>query len=110
MNFKEYQTAVTRTIPKGRTYEQNASNFAMGLAGEVGEVVDHLKKAIYHDHALNEDEVEKELGDILWYIAATAETHHLDLSVIAEKNIHKLMRRYPGGFSEVDSKKRVDVK
>lgn len=57
MNFKEYQTAVTRTFAAGRTYEQNATNYAMGLCGEAGEVTDHIKKAVYHGHNLNEDEV-----------------------------------------------------
>ncbi|WP_242488112.1 hypothetical protein [Bacillus sp. TH13] len=38
MNFKEYQTAVTRTFATGRTYEQNPTNYAMELCGEVGEV------------------------------------------------------------------------
>ncbi|MDA2655873.1 nucleoside triphosphate pyrophosphohydrolase family protein [Bacillus cereus] len=110
MNFKEYQTAVTRTFATGRTYEENATNYAMGLCGEAGEVTDHIKKAVYHGHDLNEDEVEKELGDVLWYLAALAETHHLDLNEIAEKNIYKLKKRFPNGFSEEDSKKRVDVK
>jgi hypothetical protein len=44
------------------------------------------------------------------YLAALAETHHLDLNEIAEKNIHKLKKRFPNGFSEEDSKKRVDMK
>ncbi|HDR8476328.1 TPA: nucleoside triphosphate pyrophosphohydrolase family protein [Bacillus cereus] len=110
MNFKEYQTAVTRTFAAERTYEQNAINYAMGLCGEAGEVTDHIKKTVYHGHNLNEDEVEKELGDVLWYVAALAEIHHLDLNEIAEKNIHKLMKRFPNGFSEEDSKKRVDMK
>lgn len=32
-NFKEYQTAVTRTFATGRTYEQNPTNYAMELYG-----------------------------------------------------------------------------
>jgi NTP pyrophosphatase (non-canonical NTP hydrolase) len=110
MNFKDYQTAVTRTFAAGRTYEQNATNYAMGLCGEAGEVTDHIKKAVYHGHNLNEDEVEKELGDVLWYLAALTETHHLDLNEIAEKNIHKLMKRFPNGFSREASQNRVDLK
>ncbi|MGN4787786.1 MULTISPECIES: hypothetical protein [Bacillus cereus group] len=38
MNFKEYQTTVTRTFATGRAYEQNSTNYAMELCGEVGEV------------------------------------------------------------------------
>lgn len=32
-NFKEYQTAVTRTFAIERTYKQNPTNYAMELDG-----------------------------------------------------------------------------
>ncbi|WP_242488079.1 MazG nucleotide pyrophosphohydrolase domain-containing protein [Bacillus sp. TH13] len=54
---------------------------------------DHIKKAVYHGHNLNEDEVEKELGDVIWCLVTLAETQHFDLNEIAEKRFHKLMKR-----------------
>jgi len=43
---------------------------AMGLAGEAGEAIDLLKKAIHHRaKPLDRDRYMKELGDILWYAA-----------------------------------------
>ncbi|MFJ8219778.1 MazG nucleotide pyrophosphohydrolase domain-containing protein [Bacillus cereus] len=70
----------------------------------------HIKKTVYHGHHLNEDEVEKELSHVLWFLMALAETHHLELKEIAEKSFHKLMKRFPNKFSEEDRKKLVDMK
>jgi NTP pyrophosphatase (non-canonical NTP hydrolase) len=79
---------------------------SMGLAGETGELVDMLKKWIGHGHELNLSDVEKELGDILWYVAEIATTLDLHLSEITEKNLEKLVARYPDGFSEERSRNR----
>jgi NTP pyrophosphatase (non-canonical NTP hydrolase) len=78
----------------------------MGLAGETGELVDMLKKWIGHGHELSLTEVEKELGDILWYISEIATTLELRLDQIAAKNMDKLVARYPEGFSEERSRNR----
>lgn len=69
-------------------------------------MIDALKKWIGHGHELNLTEVEKELGDILWYVAEIATTLELRLDQIAEKNADKLAARYPEGFSEERSKNR----
>ena len=44
----------------------------------------------------NEDResVTKELGDVLWYVAAIARYLGVDLSEVAEGNINKLESRY----------------
>lgn len=99
MNFYEYQLKASRTIPKDKWFNTNVSNFSMGLAGETGEVVDHLKKVVYHGHDLNREEIEKELGDVLWYLSALATSLKMDINTIAQKNIKKLEDRYPEGFS-----------
>lgn len=80
---------------------------SMGLAGESGELVDMLKKWVGHGHELNLTDVEKELGDILWYIAEIATTLDLSLDEIAQKNEAKLKARYPEGFSVERSRNRV---
>ena len=51
----------------------------------------------------------KELGDVMWYVAAMCTKLDMDLGVIMEVNIRKLEERYPDGFSSQDSKRRVDV-
>lgn len=45
------------------------------------------------------EDIEEELGDVLWYIATTAAGAGVALDDIMEHNIEKLRRRYPEGFS-----------
>ena len=43
------------------------ANFAMGLAGETGELIDLLKKVLFHGVELNREKLTSELGDVLRY-------------------------------------------
>ena len=70
MDLTDYQSLAARTLGRDRTREQQIANAALGLAGEAGEVADHIKKHLFHDFPLDEAEVVKELGDCLWYVAA----------------------------------------
>ena len=49
--------------------------------------------------AYDQDRVVDELGDILWYIAVYADALGVPLSEVAERNLAKVARRYPNGFS-----------
>lgn len=40
----------------------------------------------------------KELGDVAWYLAISAEAIGYDLETIFQMNIDKLRARYPDGF------------
>ena len=59
----------------------------LGLAGEAGEVADHIKKVIRDDGwQVSEERLEaltKELGDVLWYVAQLASELGLELEEIA---------------------------
>lgn len=81
-------------------------NFALGAAGEAGEIADYIKKVIFHGHDLDEDKLIKEIGDALWYLSQIAQVIGVPLEVIAEANIAKLQARYPEGFSETASQNR----
>lgn len=101
MNFNEYQQLAERTARKTNdTSEKRFTNFAFGLMGETGEVVDLLKKHLFHGHELDRDKLKTELGDIMWYVATIATTAGIDMDDVAESNIAKLKARYPDGFSE----------
>lgn len=82
--------------------------FALGLAGEAGEVADYLKKVIGHGHDFDRETLVKELGDVLWYLAALAYQHQISLAEVAEANIEKLQKRYPEGFTAEHSINRAD--
>lgn len=109
MELNVFQEKSKRTMNRGMEQYQALANYALGLTGESGEVVDHIKKAIFHGHALDVDKVEEELGDVLFYLSAIATTVGLSLDAIAQRNIEKLRQRYPEGFSEEASKARVDT-
>ena len=95
--FTEYQrAAMTTAVYPGRG-QGNYTYPALGLAGESGEVCEKIKKAIRDDGGIITDErralLAKELGDVLWYIAALSTELGLDLDTIAADNLAKLAAR-----------------
>lgn len=114
MKAKDYQVLASRTLIDKPGFEISDRDImavwdAIGLAGEAGEVVDHIKKGVFHQHGIDLQIIEKELGDTLWYVAAICTTLGLDMSKIMQENIEKLKLRYPNGYSSEDSKRRVDI-
>lgn len=108
MTLDEYQQLAARTIGT-RTHADQLSNMALGLAGEAGETADMLKKHLFHGKPLNHDDVAKELGDVMWYVAGMATAIGISLDDVAQRNVDKLRARYPDGFSAEASAKRADV-
>lgn len=109
MNFRDYQMLSKRTMPKEKE-ELVKANYALGLAGESGEVVDLIKKYVFHGHVEDRFDVEKELGDVLHYLSGLATLYGLSLEEIATKNIIKLAKRYPNGFSQEASQNREEYR
>jgi len=102
--------------PKGKNlsfakYQANAKKTALptatlgylitGISGEVGELSSIFAKAARdQDGGLtqeNIDNVAKELGDILWFVAMIAERFDLKLGTIARNNLKKLASRKARG-------------
>lgn len=108
MNFNYYQELARRTAAGHDNPAFRRAILALGLAGETGEAVELVKKAIGHGHDMNRAILAKELGDVLWYIAVLAAEYDLDLNTIGTLNIEKLQRRYPEGFSSEASRSRVE--
>jgi NTP pyrophosphatase (non-canonical NTP hydrolase) len=73
----------------------------LGLAGEAGEVADKVKKVIRDNggqfDAAAVAAIQKELGDVLWYVARLASELGLDLDQIAADNLAKLADRKARG-------------
>lgn len=83
-------------------------NSVMGLCGESGEAIDHVKKARFHGHALDREALVKELGDVAWYLAEAAWALDVSLDEVLSKNLEKLQKRYPDGFSAERSIHRTE--
>ena|SRR5437870_5313160 len=114
MNATDYQEAAARTMIDKPDHEFSGNDLmlmwcTLGLIGEAGEVAEHIKKGICHQHGLDREKLAKELGDVLWYVAAIATLIDASLSDIMEQNIAKLRQRYPNGYASADSKARVDT-
>ena len=107
MQINEYQTLAMTTLNKELTKKEILVNSVMGLNGEAGEAIDIVKKHLFHGHELNKEELIKELGDVAWYLAEAAYALDIDLETILIKNIEKLKKRYPEGFSKENSINRV---
>ena len=69
---------------------------ALGLAGEAGEVCDKIKKLLRAGeaiHSINVGEIEKELGDVLWYLTSIADELGLTLEDVMSTNVEKIKGR-----------------
>ena len=85
-----------------------AVNYCLvGMSGEVGEIMNKWKKILRGDGADGawnagmlgafREDMEKEFGDVQWYLARAAEELRLELDVIATANIEKLESRHARG-------------
>jgi NTP pyrophosphatase (non-canonical NTP hydrolase) len=89
MNFNEYQAKAMSF----RLKSADSPYAFMGLVGEVGELYGAIAKAMRDDTEIDPEYIKKELGDILWFVAAITTDMQLNLSDVAEKNIDKLSGR-----------------
>ena len=84
--------------PEFSTDELRLLWHAIGVAGEAGEIAELAKKQICHKHGLDPEKWKKEIGDVLWYLAACCSNLGLTLDECMEHNIEKLKARYPEGW------------
>jgi len=70
---------------------------AVGLAEEAGEVCGKVKRILRDDGGVltpeRKDAIVKELGDVLWYVAALSTDIGVTLDEVASQNIRKLAER-----------------
>ncbi|HNY35920.1 MAG TPA: nucleoside triphosphate pyrophosphohydrolase family protein [Candidatus Pacearchaeota archaeon] len=96
MTFQEYQEEARKTA----IYPNKDNNFiypTLGLAGEAGEVAEKIKKVIRDGNGIvseeKKEEITKELGDVLWYVANLSKELGILLEDVAQKNLEKLQSR-----------------
>lgn len=104
MNFNEYQKQALTTAYTDPEYEDTLMDktiWVMGIAGEAGEVVEKWKKIVAYKNGniTNDDtqELKKELGDIVWYIAVLAHSLGISLEEVMQLNVEKLKDRKKRG-------------
>lgn len=107
MNFDQYQLAANKTA-KNLGETGDLLHAALGLAGEAGEFVDCVKKHTVYGQALDAKNAKEELGDMLWFVALGCKALGISMGSIAEENIAKLQKRYPGAYSDEHAMLRLD--
>jgi NTP pyrophosphatase (non-canonical NTP hydrolase) len=98
--FSEYQKQSRKTA----MYPNAGKNFiypTLGLSGEAGEVSEKIKKVLRDKGGIIDEttkqEIAKELGDVMWYLAQIASELGLSLEDIANGNLKKLFSRKDRG-------------
>ena len=100
MELNDYQEAA-KTTAVYTSADQQLVCTVLGLNGEAGEVAEKIKKVIRDKNSVIDDndrkEIQKELGDVLWYLAVLSDTLGLDLESVASMNLEKLKSRHQRG-------------
>ena len=101
MEFNEYQKKALTTKVVNPDPAMDKTILAMGIAGEAGEVIEKWKKiVVYKDAKITRsdlEELKKELGDVVWYIAVLADSLGLTFEEVMQHNIRKLADRNKRG-------------
>lgn len=99
MDFNTYQqqAATTAVYPESAKYVYPT----LGLCGETGEVAEKIKKVIRDNGGVfteeKKKEIVKEMGDVLWYIAALLSDLGVTMDEAAVGNLEKLFSRKERG-------------
>ncbi len=104
MTFDEYQKIALTTAINHPDDLMDKTIWAMGVAGEAGEVVEKWKKIVaYKDGVVSyedKQELKKELGDVVWYIAVLAHSLGLSFEEVMQANVSKLASRKQRGVTK----------
>ena len=99
MTLNEYQEFAAQGILSATAeHPTPIVGFALGLVGETGEVVDDIKKRVFHGRNIPMEHTAEELGDVLWYIATLAHDIGFTLEEIGQMNYEKLHSRQQRGM------------
>ncbi len=104
-NLKEYQDLCKSTAKKFETSEKEILTWGLGIAGEAGDVASCIKKTFAHDNDQKEG-IKENIGDTLWYSAMICNFFGWNMQEILDKNMEKLRKRYPKGFTVEDAKRK----
>ena len=108
INYREEVKRTAGVSLESDSFKDQLLLGATGLAGEGGEVVDLIKKHVFHKKPLDKDALIKELGDVRWYLEYLMLANNITMSEVEDANIKKLRARYPNGFNFEDANKRAD--
>jgi len=110
MTFEEYEQKALTTVISTNDKFKDMLHWVLGLNGEAGEVAEKMKKIIRDKDSVISDEdkqeMAKEIGDVLWYLAVFANDLGVPLDEIAKTNLSKLKSRKDRGVLGGDGDNR----
>jgi NTP pyrophosphatase (non-canonical NTP hydrolase) len=99
-----FRASLDRMENQFGTPPQRLITAALGLSAEAGEFGDLVKKCLFQGKELNKEN--KELGDVMWYLAQGCMALGVSIDEVLWANIDKLEKRYPNGFEVARSENR----
>lgn len=101
INLNEYQHIAKQTLSDKlkENKEELIKYCCLGLSGETGELIDAIKKWMYHNKPFNEEHLISECGDVLWYLSVLLDTLGFSLDKVAKANVEKLEKRHGSSYN-----------
>ena len=72
MKFADYIPLAMRTC-KPLPFADHINHMGLGIVGEMGEIVDQLKKAYVYGKAIDQVNIVEEVGDVAYYVAGVVQ-------------------------------------
>ena len=104
--YQQQLSKTYKTYPKFSETDLRLLDWGLGLGGESGEVLDILKHHVLHQEPLDKMELAKELGDVMWYLTAIAQTVDIKMIDVLRLNMAKLAHRHGGQYDASGSVNR----
>jgi NTP pyrophosphatase (non-canonical NTP hydrolase) len=113
MDYKDFVRGITKhpsDINRELTDRDcDLLHMSLGITGEVGELVDAIKKHVIYRKDIDFENVKEELGDIMFYMVGLCHIFGLELYQVIEANREKLEKRYSlGAYSDQQAQQRAD--
>lgn len=97
MTLDEYQKQALVTAVFSDDDFKDLAHWVFGINGEAGEIAEKIKKIIRDKNGVvgedDKQELVKEMGDVLWYLAVLAKHLGYDFEEVGQRNIIKLRDR-----------------
>lgn len=109
--IQEYNEFVRKTkfYPQHRKIEYPI----LGICGEAGEAAEKVKKTIRDNNEVFDEErkaaILKELGDVLWYVVATAQDMDYTFADIINANMKKVTKRIETNTQHGEGDNREEI-
>lgn len=101
MTFDEYQTQAATTALFNDDKFMDLLHWTLGVGGEAGEITEKVKKIVRDKDGkvtqTDKEELMKEVGDVLWYLALLSKHLGYSFDEVAKQNLAKLKSRHARG-------------